>query len=979
MNKPGLQKTLIGITGYGSLKSRLVFWFLTLSILPLMMISLIGYQQSKHDMTESIKDHLFQISSKNVQFIRNWFGYRIADINKLANDQQTRMVLGNLSQGFQKSGHDLEKYIKSDDWLSQVDSMQSNLLNFKSYYSYVYDVFLIDTQGNILFSVAKELDMGTNLLKDPYAQTRFSASFRHTLETGNVNLSDLERYKPSKNIITGFITAVVMSEQGEKLGVLAIQFRSDYFLQSMNFDHSGNINTSLIHYLVGEDGLLRSPLSFDNEDIFANVLRKKIDTEQVRLWLHEHSLSGSEMINKESAFGYVGGNNTQVIGIHQPINLPGINWVVVSEIDKNEALSTVNQLTWITALILFLTIIFVLLMALYQIKKILLPIQNLSQTAMDIASGETEQMVTIVSNDEIGQLAIAFNHMQKMRKMHEHALLQSSQEAKHALAQLSEQKYALDQHSIVVITDLDGNITYINQRFIDISGYSREELIGHNHRILNSGHHDKEFWRSMYQTITKGQVWHDEICNRSKRGDLYWVDTTIVMIKDADDKPQSFIAIRTDITQRKLQEKALIQSKKEAEDAFAAKGEFLASMSHEIRTPMNGVLGMLGLLLNTPLNDEQRHRASLAQSSANALLTLINDILDFSKVEAGKLELEILDFDLRSMLGEFAEAMSLQAHNKGLEVILDMKEIEFSRVKGDPGRIRQIMTNLVSNAIKFTDSGEIIISVAATKYTSDHLQISCQIQDSAIGIPEDKIPLLFDSFSQVDASTTRKYGGTGLGLSIVKKLCELMGGDVSVRSHEGEGSCFEFTLLLECSDSSQQVMPKFDVSQLKLLIVDDNATNREVLKGQLEHWGIDVQEANSGASALNVCFDTLKNNKPLFDIALLDMQMPEMDGVTLSKKIREEKQFNSMKLVMMTSMSHRGDAQFFSDLGFSAYFPKPATTSDLFDALSVVAEGGDALKQASPLVTHHYLQSLQHDEGHFQNKSGTILYLTTYL
>ena len=835
-------------------------------------------------------------------------------------------------------------------------------------------------------------------------------------------------------------------------------------------------------------------------------------------------------------------------------------------------------------------------------------IESLRASASDLmASIDTEQ--TLTDDENLESLSSLMRDL-----VHQHE--ESQRDLNAALTDLAYQKFALDQHAIVSTTNLAGDIIYANDKFCEISGYSRAELLNKNHRIINSGVQGPEFFANMWAQISAGKVWHGEICNRNKSGESYWVNSTVVPLADDTGKPTMFIAIRTDITQRKrmegsvkaaearlrhitntvpgavfqwrvapdqyhftfvservrevlgftpeelkqdaslstnqifeedrtrvvtgvldaaqrrviwrgeyrirvpgeslrwiraeidpeadlapdgatvftgiwqdvtalkeadarlrevtenipvavfqyyvdtdgrfkitfmsksilaicgVQADAIIEStglliervhpddrrlvaaglgaadaraqaqsvdfrmvhletgaiawvhgeahprqlshggwvwngyftditaaklaaselqkaKDSAEAASQAKSDFLANMSHEIRTPMNGVIGMTDLLLDTVLDAEQREYLGVVKSSADALLRVINDILDFSKIEAGKLLIESIPFNLAQSIAETMKSVALRASEKGLELVFEMAPEVPVHVLGDPGRLRQVLVNIVGNAIKFTEKGEILVRVARSASVSDSegATLHISVSDSGIGIPAAKLGSVFDAFSQEDSSITRKYGGTGLGLTICSRLVAAMGGKIWVESEVGKGSTFHFTTRVEldrAASLSANPIVRFDGR--RVLIVDDNAVNRLVLTRSLEAEGIITHAVASGDEALQWLAQG-SSQMPACDIVLLDAQMPDMDGFTVAKHILKLPRCASLPMVMLSSAGMKGDAQRASEVGIGGYLTKPIARDELLQVLARILNVDSTEPQA--LVTSHSIREEQ--------------------
>jgi PAS domain S-box-containing protein len=517
--------------------------------------------------------------------------------------------------------------------------------------------------------------------------------------------------------------------------------------------------------------------------------------------------------------------------------------------------------------------------------------------------------------------------------------------------QLRKLSLAVEQSpNSIVITDLDARIEYVNQAFVETTGYSRAEAVGQNPRILHSEQTASGTYDALWACLTTGEAWKGEFANRRKNGETFYESAMVVPIRQPDGRITHYLAVKEDITEKKrigeeleryqhhleelVEERThqLVEAKLEAETANQAKSAFLANMSHEIRTPMNAIVGLTHLLQVGSHDPEQQDKLRKIADAARHLLSVINDVLDISKIEAGKFSLESTDFDLDRLLGGVANQVLDKARAKGLELVVDIPPGLPRRLRGDPTRLTQALLNYAANAVKFTEAGSIVLHARALEESASDMLLRFEVRDTGIGIPEDALRRLFQTFEQVDATTTRRYGGTGLGLAITRRLAEMMQGEVGIESRPGHGSVFWFTARLGRSAQGEAGVVQAHLVGLRVLLADDSPEAREVLSEMLRTLGMQVDAVASGEAALDRIAAADQAGEA-YQLVVLDSRMPVLDGMETARRLRAMPLSRHPERLLVTAYDEPGLREAARDAGFQAVLIKPVTASTLYDNL----------------------------------------------
>jgi PAS domain S-box-containing protein len=669
------------------------------------------------------------------------------------------------------------------------------------------------------------------------------------------------------------------------------------------------------------------------QEPLAGIWNPRASERKARGWILKSDLVGEEVFHFTYPFEYSG---IDWGWIHIGLSLQGYR-------------ANLMHLYIRTVLLALICIGVTLFASLAFARRLTKPISILDGVTQRIASGDLSAKADVRTGDELERLANSFNTMTQALQGSRNELVAAKEYTQNIIQSLND---------ALVVVDTTGSILAANAATLVLLGYTEQELVGQPIRmIFSEGETDDGGFApgDIPENPEAGPMVGTERYYRSKQGAEIPVLFSVSVIRNSGGEASGYACVAMDITERKRAEEELKNAKEAAEEASRAKSLFLANMSHEIRTPMNGILGVTDLFVETELTDTQRKYAGIIRRSGEALLDIINDILDFSRIEAGKLELDSVAFDPRSTVEELAELLAERARAKDLELVCSIAPEVPERLLGDPGRLRQILVNLIGNAVKFTEKGEVVTRVTLEKEEEDAVWLRFSVRDTGIGIPAEAQKKIFQSFSQADTSTTRRYGGTGLGLAIARQLSVMMGGEIELESEPGKGSEFRFSArFLRDKGAEAEALSSIACRSprgIRALLVDDNVTNRGILEQQFRLWGIPNRSVEGGQEALEKLREAADAGSP-FDLAILDYHMPGMNGLELARRIKEDPAIRDVRLIMLSSVGLRGDAKEARLHGVAGYLSKPVRQSVLYDCIATVM-GASRSKAEQPFVTRY--------------------------
>jgi PAS domain S-box-containing protein len=897
--------------------TRLVVSFLLLSVVTVAVVGVVAYLRARDELERSVFDRLEAAAELKADSLDRWVDEQRRNVVFVAG------VLGGYQTGAGLSAvnDDLLALLGEAETAPGGDPSESvtGLLRYVVRQTADAQEFLVlDLDGTVVASTVAERE-GTALGDEEFFRQGSSNTWVQPVAASSLDA------QPTITIATPLFDA-----GGRRVGVLAgnlnIERLDRIVLQQTGLGESGET------YLVSPDGRF------------------------VHVGLGQEYPDGVSSTGIEQALAMQDGQGLYenyrgepVIGVYRWIE--ETDTALIAEMSQDEAFAPARRLA-LTIGLIGLGVVALLAGGIYWVsRRIATPILAITDTAAAVSAGDLTREAPVTTQDEVGTLAVAFNDMTAQLREHVEQLEHRVEER---TAELSRQKQyfeaLVDISPVAIVTlDRDERVTGWNPAATGLFGFSPDEAIGRDidELVLRTEALRDEGVGVTHEALERGRA--HRIARRTRK-DGALVDVEMVMVPlVVDGEHAGFYVIYHDITE-------LQRAREEAEAAAQAKSAFLAAMSHEIRTPMNAIIGMSGLLQGTELDDEQREFASIIRSSGESLLTIINDILDFSKIEAGRLELDPQPFDVRECAEAALDLVAIRASEKGIDLTCSIAPDVPPAVTADVTRVRQVMVNLLSNAVKFTDDGEVALSIAlyapADSDGRPDQVLQFSVRDTGIGIPENHRHRLFESFSQAEVSTTRRYGGTGLGLAISKRLSELMGGTIWVESELGMGSTFHFTIVAQPAEAPPQPHRAGIHASLagkRVLIVDDNATNLEILRRQVESWGMLAETASAPSEALASIRGGTR-----FDVALLDLRMPKLDGLALAREIRRVRSGAELQLILLTSLGGTQETRGATE--FAAQLTKPVKTSLLYAALLQVlgAEPAEALEpRATEAIARH--------------------------